>query len=85
MENQSSLQAFVKGLSGGSERVACFEGVESLSLKTRLAYSPVYLWEDPNTPTPTPENSGVVYTIDPIEKEQKYRTGWSIYFTLFGI
>ena len=47
--------ALVKGLSGGSERFVCFEEVESLSLNTRLAYSPVFLYKDPNTPTPTPE------------------------------
>ena len=85
MENEGSLRALVKGLSGGSERFACFEGVESLSLNTRFVYSPVFLYEDPNTPTPTPENSGVVYTREPIEKEQSYRTGWSVYFTLLGI
>ena len=85
MENQGSLRALVKGLSGGSERFVCFEGVESLSLNTRLVYSPVFLWEDPNTPTATPENSSVVYAAEPIEKEQPYRTGWSIYFTLLGI
>ena len=85
MENQGALRALVKGLSGGGERFVCFEGVESLSLNTRLVYSPVFLWEDPNTPTPTPENSSVVYAAEPIEKEQTYRTGWSIYFTLLGI
>ena len=85
MENQGALRALVKGLSGGSERYVCFEGVESLSLNTRLVYSPVFLWEDPNTPTPTPENSSVVYAAEPIETEQTYRTGWSVYFTLLGI
>ena len=85
MEKQSSLRALVKGLSGGSERFICFEGVESLSLNTRLEYSPVFLWEDPNTPTPTPVNSSVVYATEPIEREQPYRTGWSIYYTLLGI
>ena len=85
MENQGALGALVKGLSGGGERFVCFEGVESLSLNTRLVYSPVFLWEDPNTPTPTPENSSVVYASEPIEKEQRYRTGWSVYFTLLGI
>ncbi len=85
MENQRSLGALVKGLSGGNERFVCFEGVESLFLNTRLAYSPVFLWEDPNTPTPTPENSSVVYASEPIEKEQLHRTGWTVYFTLLGI
>ena len=85
MENQGSLRALVKGLSGGSERFVCFEEVESLSLNTRLAYSPVFLYEDPNTPTPTPEGSSVVYATEPIEKEQTYRTGWSVFFTLLGI
>ncbi len=85
MENQGGLRALVKGLSDGSESFACFEGVESLSLNTRLAYSPVFLYENPNTPTPTPEGSSVVYTTEPIEKEQSFRTGWSVYFTLLGI
>ena len=85
MENQGALRALVKGFSGGGERFVCFEGVESLSLNTRLVYSPVFLWEDPNTPTATPEKSSVVYASEPIEKEQTYRTGWSIYFTLLGI
>ena len=85
MENQKALRALVKGLSGGNERFVCFVGVESLSLNTRLTYSPVFLWEDPNTPTPTPENSSVVYSSEPVETEQTYRTGWSVYFTLLGI
>ncbi len=85
MENQGSLRALVKGLIDGGERFVCFEGVGSLSLNTRLAYSPVFLWEDPNTPTPTPEKSSVVYSTEPIEKDQQYRTGWSVYFTLLGI
>ena len=85
MENQGALRALVKGLSGGSERFICFEGVDPVSLNTRLAYSPEFLWEDPNTPTATPENSSVVYPAEPIEREQLYRTGWSVYFTLLGI
>ena len=82
---QGGLRAFVKGLSGGSERFICFEGVGTLSLNTRLVYSPVFLYEDPNTPTPTPEGTSVVYATEPKETEQEYRTGWSVYFTLFGI
>ena len=85
MDNPGSLRALVKGLSDGSERFICFEGVESLSLNTRLAYSHVFLYEDPNTPTPTPENSGVVHATDPIEKEETHRSGWTVYFTVFGI
>ena len=85
MENQGGLRALVKGLSDGSERFICFEGVEKLSLGTRLAYSPVFLFEDPNTPTPTPQGSSVVYATEPVEREQEYRTGWSVYFTLLGI
>ena len=87
MEPPGALRALVKGLSGGYDRFVCFEGVESLSLNTRLAYSPVFLWEDPNTPTPTPtpDNRRVVHGTEPIEKEQAFRTGWSIYFTLLGI
>ena len=85
MESQGSLRALVKGLIDGGERFVCFEGVGSVSLNTRLAYSPVFLWEDPNTPTPTPENSSVVYSAEPIETEQAFRTGWSVYFTLLGI
>ena len=82
---QGGTQAFVKGLSDGGQRFICFEGVETLSLNTRLAYSPVFLYVDPNTPTPTPEGSGVVYATEPNETEQEYRTGWSVYFTLFGL
>ena len=85
MVNQGGLRAFVKGLEDGSQRFICFVGVESLSLHTRLAYSPVFLYVDPNTPTPTPEGSSVVHATEPIEKEQSFRTGWSVYFTLFGI
>ena len=85
MVNQGSLRAFVKGLEDGSERFICFVGVELLSLHTRLAYSPVFLYVDPNTPTPTPEGSSVVHARDPIEREQSFRTGWSVYFTLLGI
>ena len=85
MVNQGGLRAFVKGLEDGSERLICFEGVESLSLNTRLAYSPVFLYEDPNTPTPTPDGSSVVYATEPREKEQSFRTGWNVYFTLFGL
>jgi len=85
MQNQGGLRAFVKGLSDGSERFLCFEGVTELSLDTRLVYSPVFLYEDPNTPTPTPEGSSVVYATEPREKEQVYRTGWSVYFFLLGI
>ena len=85
MENQGGLRALVKGLSDGSERFICFEGVDTLSLRTRLVYSPVFVYEDPNTPTPTPEGGSVVYATEPVEKEQEFRTGWSVYFTLFGI
>ena len=85
MENQGGLRALVKGLSDGSDRFICFEGVDTLSLRTRLVYSPVFLYEDPNTPTPTPEGSSVVYATEPVEKEEEYRTGWSVYFTLLGI
>ena len=85
MENPGSLGALVKGLSGGNERFACFEGVESLSLHTRLAYSPVFLYENPVTPTATPQGSNSVRETEPNEKEQPYRTGWSIYFILLGI
>ena len=85
MENQGALRALVKGLIDGNERFACFEGVESLSLQTRLAYSPIFLYEDPSTPTATPEGSSVVYATEPKEKEQDYRTGWSVYFILLGI
>ena len=52
MVKGGGLRAFVKGLEDGSERFICFEGVESLSLNTRLAYSPVFLYEEPNTPYP---------------------------------
>ena len=85
MDNQAGLRALVKGLSGGHERYICFEGVDSLSLRTRLVYSPVFLYEDPNTPTPTPQGSSVVYATEPVESEQEFRTGWSVYFTLLGI
>ena len=85
MENQGGLRVLVKGLSDGSERFICFEGVDTLTLRTRLVYSPVFLYADPNTPTPTPEGSSVVYATEPVEKEQEFRTGWSVYFTLFGI
>ena len=85
MENPGGLRALVKGLSDGSERFLCFEGVERLSLDTRLAYTPVFLYEDPKTPTATPEGSSVVYATEPIEREQSYRTGWTMYFTLLGI
>ncbi len=87
MVNQAGLRALVKGLNNGGERFACFEGVESLSLSTRLAYSPVFLYVNPNTPSPTPTPGGrkVVYATDPIEKEQSFRTGWSVYFILLGI
>ena len=85
MDNQAGLRGLVKGLSGGHERYICFEGVDSLSLRTRLVYSPVFLYEDPNTPTPTPEGSSVVYATEPVESEQEFRKGWSVYFTLLGI
>ncbi len=85
MENQGGLRAFVKGLKDGSERFLCFEGVTELSLDTRLVYSPIFLYEDPITPTPTPQGSGVVYATEPLEKEQGYRTGWSVFFLLLGI
>ena len=87
MDNQAALRALVKGLSGGHERVICFEGVDSLSLRTRLAYSPVFLYKDPNTPTPSPTPGGrnVVYATEPVESEQDFRTGWSVYFILLGI
>ena len=85
MVNQGGLRAFVKGLEDGSERFICFEGVSSPYLNTRLVYSPVFLYEDPNTPTSTPEGSSVVHATEPIEKEQSFRTGWSVYFTLLGI
>ena len=68
-----------------ANRFICFEGVESLSLNTRLAYSPVFLYEEPNTPTPTPEGSSVVHATEPRENEQSFRTGWTVYFTLFGL
>ena len=85
MENQGALRALVKGLSDGSEHFLCFEGVEKVSLDTRLAYSPVFLYEDPNTPTSTPQGSSVVFATEPIEKEQSFRKGWTVYFTLLGI
>ncbi len=85
MTNPGALRAYVKGLGGGFERFLCFEGVSEISLDLRMAYSPVFIYEDPNTPTPTPVGSSVVYATEPIEEEQQFRTGWSVYFLLLGI
>ena len=86
MEDPSNLRALVKR--SKVERFLCFEGVvPEPSLDTRLVYSPVFLYEDPRPPTPTPTSrrAGVVRATDPVEKDQTYRTGWSVFFLLYGL
>lgn len=84
MVNPNSLGAIAQGF-GHEQRFVCFEGVPADFLKIRLAYSPVFIYEDPHTPTPTPSGSSVVYAAEPREKDQEYRTGWTVYFLLLGI
>ena len=84
MVNPNRVGAIAKGF-GHEQKFVCFEGVPSDFLQLRLAYSPVFIYEDPHTPTPTPEGSSVVYATDPIEKDQDFRTGWTVYFFLLGI
>ena len=84
MVNPNSLGAIAQGF-GHEQRFVCFEGVPSNFLQLRLAYSPVFIYEDPHTPTPTPEGSSVVYATEPREKDQDFRTGWTVYFLLLGI
>ena len=84
MVNPNSLGAIAQGF-GHEQKFVCFEGVPSDLLQIRLAYSPVFIYEDPHTPTPTPEGSSVVYATDPMEKDQDFRTGWTVYFLLLGI
>ena len=85
LHSQDNPEAFVKGFNEGNERFLCFEDVPQVSLETRLVYSPVYIYEDLNTPTSTPEGSSVIYATEAKEKEQEYRIGWSVYFILFGL
>ena len=85
LHSKDNPEAFVKGFDEGNERFLCFEGVPPVGLETRLVYSPVYIYEDLNTPTSTPEGSSVIYATEPKEKEQEYRIGWSVYFILFGL
>lgn len=71
----------------GEVKVLCFEGVPEDLRHINLAYSPVYV-HDPEvpedaTPTPTPVK-GVTTTVDPEEKNQNWRTGWTVYFSLVG-
>ena len=84
MVNPNSLGAIAQGF-GHEQRFVCFEGVPSDFLQLRLAYSPVFIYEHPHTPTPTPEGSSVVYATEPREKDQDFRTGWTVYFLLLGI
>ena len=86
MENPGSLRGLARNM-GGDERIVCFEGVAELALDVKLAYAPVFLYEEENapTPTPTPEGSSVVYATEPVEGEQEYRTGWSAFFILLGV
>ena len=84
MVNPNSLGAIAQGF-GHEQKFVCFEGVPSDFLRLRLAYSPVFIYEDPHTPTPTPEGSSVVYATDPRERDQDFRTGWTVYFLLLGL
>ena len=84
MANPGSLKAVVKGL-GLFERTLCFVGVTEISTATRLVYSPVFLYEGPHTPTPTPDSSSLKRSTETREIDQDFRTGWSVYFMLMGI
>ena len=82
MTNPSNLRGLAKNI-GGEERVACFKGVIELSQDVRLGYSPTYIYDDHITPTPTPQGE-IHYAYDAKEKDQEYRTGWSVFFKLLG-
>ena len=84
MENPGNLTAIVKGL-GLYERSLCFVGLTEISMEIRLVYSPVFLYESPHTPTPTPDSSSLKRSTEPREIDQDFRTGWSVYFMLLGI
>ncbi len=83
MANPGYLRGLPKPM-GRDERILCFKGVVELSLDLRLAYSPVFLYEEKNTPTPTPAGS-LHRAHDLKEQDQTYRTGWSVFFHLLGI
>ncbi len=83
MENPGSLRGLAKNM-GGDERTVCFEGVAELSLDVKLAYSPVFLYEEETTPTPTPVGS-LHLSHEPKEREQAFRSGWSVFFNLLGV
>ncbi len=83
MANPGNLRGLVKNVGGKDERVVCFEGVAELSLNVKLAYSPVFLYEEENPPTPTPEGS-LHRSHEPKEREQPFRSGWSVFFNLLG-
>ena len=82
-ENPGSLRGLAKNM-GEDERTVCFEGVAERSLDVKLAYSPVFLYEEENTPTPTPVGS-LHLSHEPKEREQAFRSGWSVFFNLLGV
>ncbi len=82
MANPGSLRGLPKHL-GGDERVLCFERVAALAWDMRLAYAPVFLFDDRSRPTPTPAGS-LQRTDEPKEQEQAFRTGWTVFFNLQG-
>ncbi len=82
MANPGGLRALPKHL-GRDERVLCFERVAALAGDIRLAYAPVFLFDDHNTPTPTP--TGRLHRTHELrEREQAFRTGWAVFFTFQG-
>ena len=81
MANPGSLRGLLQGIGGADQRVVCFEDVTTLSQDVKLAYSPVFIYVDSNTPTPTPVGS-LKTEEEPLEEDQLFRSGWSVFFDL---
>ena len=81
MANPSSLRGLLQGIGGADQRVVCFEDVNTLSQDVKLAYSPVFIYVDSNSPIPTPVGS-LKRDEEPREEDQSFRSGWSVFFDL---